>query len=175
MDLRIALLGWLLVTGTCSAQSPTQSGQSADSLTVFEGASLIVGDGSPLIEDAVFLVEGARFRQVGRRGEIEIPAAVRRFAREGGHFPWDRSRLCRRRPRPASRWPKRRDGPPRRCRGPAPRPPRSRPYRSPRPVARLDASRWPTRCVRRRSPPYFAAVSVDARGWSGPVARPARC
>ena len=78
MGLRIALVGWLLVTGACSAQSPRQGGQSAGSVTVFEGARLIVGDGSAPIEDAVFVVEGNRFSQVGRRGEIEIPTdAVR--------------------------------------------------------------------------------------------------
>jgi imidazolonepropionase-like amidohydrolase len=44
----------------------------------FEGARLIVGDGSPLIENSVFVVEGNRFTWVGRRGERQPPArAVR--------------------------------------------------------------------------------------------------
>ena len=78
MGLRIALVGWLIVTGACSAQPANETGQAIGTVTVFEGARLIVGDGSPAIEDAVFLVEGDRFSQVGPRGEIEIPAdAVR--------------------------------------------------------------------------------------------------
>ena len=46
--------------------------------TLFEGARLIVGNGSAPIEDSAFLVDGTRFTSVGRRGEIEAPAeAVR--------------------------------------------------------------------------------------------------
>ena len=41
--------------------------------TLFEGARLIVGDGSAPIDDSAFLVEGTRFTRVGRRGEIEPP------------------------------------------------------------------------------------------------------
>ncbi|SVB05811.1 uncharacterized protein METZ01_LOCUS158665, partial [marine metagenome] len=38
---------------------------SVANVTVFEGARLIVGDGSVPIEDAVFIVENDRFTQVG--------------------------------------------------------------------------------------------------------------
>ena len=41
--------------------------------TLFEGARLIVGNGSAPIEDSAFLVDGTRFTSVGRRGEIEAP------------------------------------------------------------------------------------------------------
>lgn len=37
----------------------------------FEGARLVVGDGSPPIENAAFVVEGDRFTWVGKRGERE--------------------------------------------------------------------------------------------------------
>ncbi len=76
MGLRIAVVGWLIVAGACSAQPENETGQATGTVTVFEGARLIVGDGSPPIEDAVFLVEGDRFSQVGRRGKIEIPAGA---------------------------------------------------------------------------------------------------
>ena len=50
---------------------------SAD-VTWFEGARLIVGDGSAPIEDSAFLVEGDTFTWVGRQGEAEPPeGAVR--------------------------------------------------------------------------------------------------
>ena len=76
MGLRIALVGWLIVTGACSPQPANETGQANGTVTVFVGARLIVGDGSPAIEDAVFLVEGDRFSQVGARGDIEIPAGA---------------------------------------------------------------------------------------------------
>ena len=42
-------------------------------VTVFEGARLIVGDGSAAIEDAVFVVQGDRFMAAGARADVEIP------------------------------------------------------------------------------------------------------
>ena len=75
MGSRILLVGWLFVNAACSAQ-PTS--QTAQAVTVFEGARLIVGDGSPPIEDSAVWVEGDRFVQVGRVGEFQVPAdAVR--------------------------------------------------------------------------------------------------
>lgn len=44
--------------------------------TVFEGARLIVGDGSAPIENAAFIVDGARFIQVGRSGQLKVPAGA---------------------------------------------------------------------------------------------------
>ncbi len=40
---------------------------------LFEGARLVVGDGSPPIESSAFLVSGTRFLDVGGAGEIEVP------------------------------------------------------------------------------------------------------
>ena len=47
-------------------------------VSAFEGARVIVGDGSEPIEDAVFLVEEDQFLGVGRRDEMEIPAGATR-------------------------------------------------------------------------------------------------
>ena len=44
--------------------------------TLFEGARLIVGDGSTPIENSAFLVERNRFTRVGRAGEIEATGGV---------------------------------------------------------------------------------------------------
>src|SRR5262249_9582808 len=46
--------------------------------TVFEGARLIVGDGSAPIADSAFLVENGRFTAVGRRGQLKAPAGAAR-------------------------------------------------------------------------------------------------
>ena len=76
MGLRILLVGWLFVAAACSTQPASQTARTAETVTIFEGARLIVGDGSPPIEDSAFLVEGDRFGQVGRRGEIQVPAGA---------------------------------------------------------------------------------------------------
>lgn len=47
-------------------------------VTVFEGARVIVGDGSAPIEDAVFIVESDRFTAVGSRATVEIPRGATR-------------------------------------------------------------------------------------------------
>ena len=75
MGSRIFLVAWLSVTAAWSAQSANQT---APAVTVFEGARLIVGDGSPPIENSAFWVEGDRFGQVGLMGEIDIPAGAQR-------------------------------------------------------------------------------------------------
>jgi len=46
--------------------------------TVFEGARLIVGDGSAPIENSAFVVQNNRFLQVGRRGQVNVPAGAAR-------------------------------------------------------------------------------------------------
>jgi imidazolonepropionase-like amidohydrolase len=47
-------------------------------VTLFEGATLIAGDGRPPLERAAFLVENDRFTQVGRQGEVRAPAGATR-------------------------------------------------------------------------------------------------
>jgi len=53
---------------TIGAQTPVA--------TVYEGARLISGDGTPPIENSAFLVENTRFTKVGRRGQIRLPAGT---------------------------------------------------------------------------------------------------
>jgi imidazolonepropionase-like amidohydrolase len=52
-------------------------------VTAYEGARLITGDGSAAIENSVFLVDGNRFTQVGRGGQVQIPAGARRVDLRG--------------------------------------------------------------------------------------------
>jgi len=47
--------------------------------TVFEGARLITGDAAQPIEDSAFVVQNNQFTQVGRRGEIPVPAGATRI------------------------------------------------------------------------------------------------
>src|SRR5258708_28866153 len=48
------------------------------SITVFEGARLIVGDGSAAIENSAFIVENNRFIRIGRRGQLLAPTGAPR-------------------------------------------------------------------------------------------------
>jgi len=52
-------------------------------VVAFEGARLVVGDGSTPVENAVFLVEAGRFTQVGRGGQVQIPSGARRVDLRG--------------------------------------------------------------------------------------------
>ncbi len=52
-------------------------------VTVFEGARLIVGDGTAAIEDAVFVVENDMFTQAGPRADVQIPGGAARVDLSG--------------------------------------------------------------------------------------------
>jgi len=69
------LLSSALAAAACSSPAPQQAGSTA---TVFEGARLIVGDGQAPIENATFVVDGNRFVQVGRTGDVEVPPGASR-------------------------------------------------------------------------------------------------
>ena len=76
---RAAAIVGLFLAGACSGPATVQApAPAATNVTVFEGARLIVGDGSGPIEDAVFVVENARFVQVGSRGAVQVPAGATR-------------------------------------------------------------------------------------------------
>ena len=74
----VLFLGAVLMAG-CAG--PEAGGDAA--VTVFEGARLIVGDGSAPIEDAVFVVEGDRITQAGRRADVQIPEGATRVDLSG--------------------------------------------------------------------------------------------
>src|SRR4030095_5970843 len=52
-------------------------------VTVFEGARLSLGDGSAAIDNSAFIVNGTRFTQVGRAGQVQVPAGARRVDLRG--------------------------------------------------------------------------------------------
>ncbi len=64
----------LLLLALGFSQAPAQQGTAV----LFEGARLIVGDGSAPVENSAFLVENNKFTRLGKRGEIRLPkGAVR--------------------------------------------------------------------------------------------------
>ncbi len=64
--------------GACP--SPAAAQQNA---TLYEGARLITGDGSPAIENSAFVVQNGAFTRVGRKGEIPLPAGANRVDLSG--------------------------------------------------------------------------------------------
>ncbi len=73
----VAGLAWcsLLVIAACGTPTTDQA-PGATGVTVFEGARLVVGDGSVPIANATFIVDDTRFAQVGRTGDVEIPGGA---------------------------------------------------------------------------------------------------
>jgi imidazolonepropionase-like amidohydrolase len=73
----VAALG-LFVAGCSGPASDAPPTSAATDAVAFEGARVITGDGSAPIENAVFIVEDERFVQVGRAGDVQVPAGARR-------------------------------------------------------------------------------------------------
>ncbi len=68
------ILALFLVTA-CGAPAPEEA-PPLEGVTVFEGARLIVGDGSEPIEDSVIVIQDGRFIDVGARGQVNAPAGA---------------------------------------------------------------------------------------------------
>src|SRR5690242_8623773 len=62
------------------AAAPAAAQQNA---TLYEGARLITGDGTPAIENSAILVQNGAFIRVGRRGDIQLPAGANRVDLSG--------------------------------------------------------------------------------------------
>jgi imidazolonepropionase-like amidohydrolase len=73
----------LLIPAMFAALSVAASGQAPATVTVFEGARVIIGDGRVPIENASFVVSGARITQVGRAGDVRVPAGATRVSLAG--------------------------------------------------------------------------------------------
>ena len=70
------LLTILFSIGLLSLVLSMVAAQRGATVTVFEGARLITGDGSAPIMDAAFVVDNGRFTAVGRKGQISVPAGA---------------------------------------------------------------------------------------------------
>ena len=77
----VTLSAGVLGASACSAPAPEQP--AASSAVVFEGARLIVGTEQAPIEDATVIVDAGRFVQVGRTGEVQVPAGATRVDVKG--------------------------------------------------------------------------------------------
>src|SRR5215470_2713551 len=78
MRQRLSSCAHLLPVVLLLVAAPSPAAAQAPTVTVFEGARLITGDGGTPIEDSAFVVEGSRITAVGRKGALAIPAGARR-------------------------------------------------------------------------------------------------
>jgi imidazolonepropionase-like amidohydrolase len=62
------------------AAAPAAAQQNA---TLYEGARLITGDGTPAIENSAILVQNGAFIRVGRKGDIQLPVGANRVDLSG--------------------------------------------------------------------------------------------
>jgi imidazolonepropionase-like amidohydrolase len=76
-----AVPAWVVLLAACSGPAVEQTAATSTAMA-FEGARLISGDGTA-VENAVFIVDGGRFTQVGRGGEVEVPAGAKRVDLKG--------------------------------------------------------------------------------------------
>jgi imidazolonepropionase-like amidohydrolase len=72
--LKLAACAGVLSLGVASVGAQRGAGEA----TLFEGARVIVGDGSAPMENAAFLVENGQLAKVGRKGEVQLPAGAAR-------------------------------------------------------------------------------------------------
>jgi imidazolonepropionase-like amidohydrolase len=72
----------VLCTAALSASGAGQAPQ-ATGVTVYEGARLIDGKGGAPVEDSAFIVTKDRITQVGRRGQLTVPAGAARVSLAG--------------------------------------------------------------------------------------------
>ena len=79
--IRTGTLAVVLVVLAALPVAPPAAAQ-AD-VTVYEGARLVVGDGSEPIEAAAFVVRGTRFEAVGRAGDVAVPSGAARVDLSG--------------------------------------------------------------------------------------------
>ncbi len=80
LDTKSLIAGILvsLLAAACSSESGDESKngkkqQATSDVTFYFGARVIPGDGSPVIEDATFIVSNGKFTAVGKKGEVTPP------------------------------------------------------------------------------------------------------
>jgi imidazolonepropionase-like amidohydrolase len=76
---RAAILVLVALAG-CSSPAPEPPPSGA---TLFEGARLIIGDGSAPIERSAFIIQGGEIAEVGRQGELQAPDGAARVDLSG--------------------------------------------------------------------------------------------
>ena len=78
----LPVLAALVLASASCTNSGTEPVPAATSVTAFEGARVLVGDGTD-IDNATIVVDGPRIVQVGRAAEVTVPAGAQRVSLSG--------------------------------------------------------------------------------------------
>src|SRR5437870_6459066 len=86
-----SLLVVVLLCGltACSSKSGSEGGkgdhkkQSGSDITYYFGGRVIPGDGSPIVEDATFIISNGKFTALGKKGEVTPPKGSGRIELTG--------------------------------------------------------------------------------------------
>lgn len=79
----LILLAGIALTGAWLAVAPMAQTRVASRPVVYEGARIIVGDGTAPIESGVFVVQDGRFTAVGPKGAVSVPPGATRVSLAG--------------------------------------------------------------------------------------------
>lgn len=74
---RYAIFLWIGILIGCNSSTTTSN------VTVFEGGTLIIGNGSAPVDNSVIIVEGDRILTAGKRGETKYPSGAKVVDLEG--------------------------------------------------------------------------------------------
>ena len=74
----IVCFGFVALAAAYSVQPAEPQANRPTPVVLYEGATLIAGDGSAPIADSAFLVENGTITKVGRKGDVTAPVAARR-------------------------------------------------------------------------------------------------
>jgi imidazolonepropionase-like amidohydrolase len=74
----MVVAGLLFLVSACSGPAEQAPASAASTATVYEGARLIIGDGSTPIENAAFVVDNGTFVAVGSAGSLQVPEGAAR-------------------------------------------------------------------------------------------------
>ena len=72
----VATVALAALCAACSPPAERQAPPAGGSVTIYEGARLITGDGTAAIDNAAFVVDNNRFTVVGRKGDVQAPAGA---------------------------------------------------------------------------------------------------
>jgi imidazolonepropionase-like amidohydrolase len=75
---RLKLVAYCLVIGWMASVATYSQPRTPSSAVIYEGARLIIGDGSAPVESGAFVVEYGRISAVGRKGAVTAPAGAAR-------------------------------------------------------------------------------------------------